>query len=112
MTTRHRWARAAAAALALPLLAAAAKKGFPADVAPDIEARLARLKTVRMTSPAQTLSARERRMLAALVDASREGGSIFWRQTDPLDIPLLKSLRASSRRADPARPGFPFPERR
>ncbi|HKC25958.1 MAG TPA: Zn-dependent hydrolase, partial [Thermoanaerobaculia bacterium] len=47
-------------------------------------------------------------MLAALVDASREGGSIFWRQTDPLDIPLLKSLRASSRRSDRALARFLF----
>jgi hypothetical protein len=108
MTTRHRWTRAAAAALALPLLGVTAKKSFPADVAPDIDARLARLKTVQMKLPMDRLSARERRMLAALVDASRRIDSIYWRQSDPLDVPLLKTLRASSKRSDRALARFLF----
>jgi len=110
MNRRRRLTCLAAALLALPFALGAAKKAAPAtplDVAPDIAQRLARLKTVTMTPPA-ALSDREKKLLDALVDAARQIESIYWRQSDPRDLPLLKTLRASKKPSDQALARFLF----
>jgi len=73
-------------------------------VVPDIDARLARFKAVRMPFNSAALSARERQMVDQLVIACRALESMFWRQSDPeglalynalgtIDTPLAKSTR-------------------
>jgi len=87
MTSRTLAATAAAAAL----LAACTPAPRPASVQPaagsaaqaqdDIGQRLARYRTVRLTTDLSQLSANERRMLPLLIDAAREMDAIFWMQT-------------------------------
>jgi hypothetical protein len=52
-------------------------------VAPDLDARLARYKTVRMPLNSAKLTPRERQLVERLVQASRYLENIFWRQNDP-----------------------------
>jgi hypothetical protein len=61
-------------------------------VAPDLDARLARFKPVRMPYNASELSARERQMVDQLVIALRQLENIFWRQSDPEGFALFKAL--------------------
>ena len=61
-------------------------------VAPDLDARLARFKTVRMPYNASALSARERQMIDQLVLALHQLENIFWRQSDPEGLALYKAL--------------------
>jgi len=61
-------------------------------VAPDLEARLARFKTVRMPYNVSALSARERQMIDQLVLALHQLENIFWRQSDPDGLALYKAL--------------------
>ena len=61
-------------------------------VAPDLDARLARFKPVRMPFNAGTLSARERQMMDQLVIALHQLESMFWRQSDPEGLALYKAL--------------------
>ena len=61
-------------------------------VAPDLDARLARFKPVRMPYNASTLSARERQMIDQLVIALHQLEDIFWRQSDPDGLALCKAL--------------------
>jgi hypothetical protein len=61
-------------------------------VAPDLDARLARFKTVRMPYNASALSARERQMIDQLVLALHQLENIFWRQSDPDGLALYKAL--------------------
>jgi hypothetical protein len=62
------------------------------SVAPDLDARLARFKPVRMPYNASTLSARERQMVDQLVIALHQLENIFWRQSDPESLALYKGL--------------------
>ena len=83
----------AALAIALPAQqpkvdAAAALK----TVAPDLDARLARFKPVKMPFNAAALSARERQMVDQLVVALRQFESMYWRQSDPEGLALYKAL--------------------
>src|SRR5436190_4555509 len=57
-------------------------------VAPDIDARLARFKPVKMPYDASALSARERQMVDQLVVALRQLENMFWRQSDPEGLAL------------------------
>jgi hypothetical protein len=87
MTSRSLATAAAAAAL----LAACTPAPHPATVEPaagsaaqaqdDIGQRLARYRTVRLTTDLSKLSASERRMIPLLIDAAREMDAIFWMQT-------------------------------
>ena len=61
-------------------------------VAPDLDARLARFKPVRMPYNASALSARERQMVDQLVIALHQLENIFWRQSDPQGLALYKAL--------------------
>jgi hypothetical protein len=61
-------------------------------VAPDLDARLARFKPVRMPFNGAALSARERQMVDQLVIALRQLESMFWRQSDPEGLALYKAL--------------------
>jgi hypothetical protein len=61
-------------------------------VAPDLEARLARFKPVKMPFNAAGLSARERQMVDQLVVALRQFESMYWRQSDPEGLALYKAL--------------------
>jgi len=61
-------------------------------VAPDLDARLARFKPVRMPFNASALGARERQMVDQLVIALHQLESMFWRQSDPEGLALYKAL--------------------
>ena len=61
-------------------------------VAPDLDARLARFKPVRMPFNASALSARERQMVDQLVIALHQLENMFWRQSDPEGLALYKAL--------------------
>jgi len=61
-------------------------------VAPDLDARLARFKPVRMPYNASALSPRERQMVDQLVIALQQFENIFWRQSDPEGLALYKAL--------------------
>ncbi|HVQ15487.1 MAG TPA: hypothetical protein VMS40_17925, partial [Vicinamibacterales bacterium] len=62
--------------------------------APDLTAKLARFKQVRMPYNATALSERERRMIDELVIACRELESIYWRQSDPDGLALYNALES------------------
>ena len=66
------------------------------SVASDLAKRLARWKPVEMPFRAQGLSAKERRLVEKLVEASQELENIFWRQSDPEGMALYQSLTDSS----------------
>ena len=61
-------------------------------VAPDLDARLARFKPVRMPYGAAALSPRERQMIDQLVVALHQLENMFWRQSDPQGLALYKAL--------------------
>ena len=61
-------------------------------VVPDLDARLARFKPVRMPYNASALSARERQMVDQLVIALHQLENIFWRQSDPEGLALYQAL--------------------
>lgn len=62
------------------------------QVVADLDARLAKYKTVRMPFNAAKLSARERRVVEKLVAASQYMESIYWRQSDPEALRLYAQL--------------------
>jgi hypothetical protein len=66
------------------------------SVAPDLDARLARFKPVRMPYNASALSPRERQMVDQLVVALRQIENIFWRQSDPEGLALYEALEKIS----------------
>ena len=70
------------------------------QVAPDLEQRLAKFREVRMPFHAEGLSARERKLVEKLVDASRYLEEIFWRQNDPQALTLYESLANSNEAKD------------
>ena len=61
-------------------------------VAPDLDARLARFKPVKMPYNSAALSMRERQMVEQLVIALRQLENMFWRQSDPEGLALYKAL--------------------
>lgn len=62
------------------------------NVAPDLEERLAKWKRVEMPFHSEGLTSRERHLVEKLIDACRDLENIYWRQSDPDDIPLYKAL--------------------
>jgi hypothetical protein len=66
------------------------------EVAPDLSARLATYKSVRMPLNAARLSPRERQMVDKLVEACQDLEAIFWRQNDADALPLYQQLAGSA----------------
>src|SRR5258706_10001126 len=67
----------------------------PAQIAPDIEQRLAKFRPVEMPFTYAGLSAREQRVVRELIAASQELENIYWRQINPADIALLHESAGS-----------------
>ncbi len=61
-------------------------------VVADIDQRLAKFRRVDMPFHDSSLSARERKMVGKLVDASQYLEEIYWRQMDPEGLSLYQSL--------------------
>src|SRR6476646_2045813 len=70
------------------------------QVVPDLDQRLARFRRVRMPFQSTGLTARERKLVEKLVDASRYLEEIFWRQIDPDALTLYQSLATSKNPKD------------
>jgi hypothetical protein len=64
--------------------------------APDLGARLARFKQVRMPFNAAALDARERQLVDQLVLANQFLERMYWRQSDPEGLALYKALAGST----------------
>jgi hypothetical protein len=62
------------------------------QAAPDVEQRLARFKKVEMPFTFEGMTAREKRLVNELIDASRDLENIYWRQSDPQAIAFYNSL--------------------
>src|SRR5271170_5738921 len=77
--------------------ATAAKSASSAKpyVVPDLAERVAKFKLVHMPFNSAGLSAREKEMVAKLVDASGLLDCIYWRQNDPPGLKLYLSLADS-----------------
>ena len=70
----------------------------PADqkVVADLDQRLAKYQRVQMPFHSEGLTAREKKMVAKLVEASLYLEDIFWRQNDPEALDLYQSLAGSN----------------
>ena len=88
-------------------LRARARASTPADtkinlagkeyiVTPDLQQEAAKFKGVRMPFDSSRLTARERQMMAELVEACQYLESIYWRQSDPQGLQLYHSLAGST----------------
>ena len=69
-------------------------------VVPDLAQRLAKFRRVDMPFHSAGLTAREKKLVAKLVDASRYLEDIYWRQSDPEALTLYQSLAASKSQRD------------
>ena len=69
-------------------------------VVADLEQRLAKYRRVQMPFHSAGLTARERKLVDKLVDASRYLDDIFWRQNDPEALTLYQSLAGSENPKD------------
>jgi hypothetical protein len=70
------------------------------EVAPDLNERLSKFRRVPMPFHSQGLSAREQALVRKLVEASQYLEQIYWRQSDPEGLALLRSLAGSKAPAD------------
>ena len=80
------------------LLSSAILSAVPIDwshVAPDLDERLAKFKKVDMPFDMSKFTAREKTLLNELIAASRDFEQIYWRQNNPADIEVYKSLASS-----------------
>lgn len=85
------------------LMTGSAAKGAASagmQVAPDLDQRLARFRRVRMPFQSAGLSAREKKLVEKLVDASRYLEEIFWRQIDPEALTIYQTLAGSKNPKD------------
>jgi hypothetical protein len=69
-------------------------------VVPDLAERVAKFKRVPMPFNSQGLTAREKKLVEKLVDASGLLECIFWRQSDPEGLKLYLSLAGSKNPQD------------
>jgi hypothetical protein len=69
-------------------------------IAPDLAARVAKFKPVKMPFDSSGLTARENKMVEKLVDASGLLDCIYWRQSDPEGLKLYLSLASSTNPQD------------
>lgn len=87
---------------AVALLAGACAAGEAdstvAGAASQADARLSKYTTVRLTSPMEGLTARDRQVVGLLIDAAAEMDSIFWLQAFGEPDSLLGSLDDATRR--------------
>ena len=67
-------------------------------VAPDLDERLAKFRSMNMPFPRAGLSDREQKLVEKLVDAANRIEQIYWRQSDPEGLELYGRLEKS---ADP-----------
>jgi hypothetical protein len=74
---------------------AAAPASSKLVVVPDLAERVAKFRLVHMPFNSQGLTAREKKMIDKLVDASGLLDCIFWRQSDPEGLKLYLSLAKS-----------------
>src|SRR5579863_9230217 len=65
-------------------------------IAPNLAAELAKFKQVRMPYDSAHLTARERQMVAKLVEACQSLEFIYWRQSDPEGLKLYDALAGSA----------------
>src|SRR3984885_7132391 len=65
-------------------------------VVPDLAERVAKFKLVHMPFNSAGLSAREKQMVAKLVDASGLLDCIYWRHSDPAGLKLYLPLEKST----------------
>jgi hypothetical protein len=65
-------------------------------IAPDLAAEVAKFKPVKMPYDSARLTARERQMVARLVEACQALESIYWRQSDPEGLKLFNELAGST----------------
>jgi hypothetical protein len=72
------------------------------QTAPDLNERLAKFRRVSMPFHSQGLSAREQALVKKLVEASQYLEQIYWRQSDPEGLALLRSIESSKAPADVA----------
>ena len=70
------------------------------QVASDLDQRLAKFRVVQMPYRSAGLTARERQMVAKLVEACQSLERIYWRQSDPEGLALYQSLVSSSHASD------------
>ena len=70
------------------------------QVAPDLAQRLAKFRRVDMPFHSTGLTAREKKLVGKLVDASRYLEDIYWRQSDPEGLALYQSLASSTSAKD------------
>jgi hypothetical protein len=85
----------AAAQSSAPATSAAHGSAARPYVVPDLAERVAKFKLVHMPFNSAGLSAREKQMVAKLVDASGLLDCIYWRQNDPEGLKLFLSLAKS-----------------
>jgi len=71
-------------------------------IAADLDARLAKFRRVEMPFHSEGLSPREQQMVGKLVEASQYRENIYWRQSDPAGLALLRSLEGSTKPQDVA----------
>jgi hypothetical protein len=72
------------------------------QVAPDLNERLSKFRRVPMPFHSEGLNAREQALVKKLVEASQYLEQIYWRQSDPEGLALLRSLAGSKAPADMA----------
>ena len=72
-----------------------------ADVATDLDQRLAKWQRVEMPFQDAGLSPRERRLVEKLVEACKQLEDIYWRQSDPEALALYKWLGTPAAAAGP-----------
>src|SRR5437899_1075100 len=68
----------------------------PLRVAADLDARLAKFKTIEMPFNRAGLSEREQELVQKLVDAANRIEQIYWRQSDPEGLKLYVRLERSN----------------
>jgi hypothetical protein len=64
-------------------------------ISPDLKKELAKFKPVFMPFDSAHLSAREKQLVAKLVEACRDLESIYWRQSDPEGLKLYQAVSGS-----------------
>ena len=64
-------------------------------ISPDLKKELAKFKPVFMPFDSAHLTARERQMVAKLVEACQDLESIYWRQSDPEGLKLYQAVSGS-----------------
>jgi hypothetical protein len=90
------------AAEPMPTEATSLPEESRAAVASDVEERLAKFRPVKMPFESEGLTARERRLVEKLVEASRYLEDIYWRQSDREALALYRSLAGKQSEQDKA----------